>query len=376
MPMNVTIDVSPAVHQRAGLGRYVGELVKALQAVVGEELHLSTFFAEAQRARPEGTIKALPHYRSRLGYKPWRLAAMVSSYARVPFDGYYGKPQLVHATDHLLPHLRAASVFTLHDLIFEIYPEHHKRYNYTFLKLMMPRFLRGADRIIAVSQHTRADAVRLYGINEDKITVIYEGVDPRYQPGHDPRALATARARYNLPEQFILHVGTIEPRKNLASLLDAFAVLKSEFNGLKLVLVGKKGWLYDSFFQKLAASGLEGEVLFPGFVAEEDLPLVYQLATVFAFPSVYEGFGLPPLEAMACGVPVVCSNASSLPEVVGEGGLLIDPHDTTELTTALRRVLHDDSLRRELSSRGVEQAARFSWEKAARETLDVYRRCL
>jgi glycosyltransferase involved in cell wall biosynthesis len=374
--MNVTIDVSPAVHQRAGLGRYVGELVNALQGIAGEELHLSAFFTEARSARPGGAIRALPQYSSRLGYKPWRLAAMASSFSRVPFDGYYGKPDLVHATDHLLPHVRAASVFTLHDLIFEIYPEHHKRYNYTFLKLMMPRFLRAADQIIAVSQHTRADAVRIYGIPGEKITVIYEGVDPHYRLTRDPTTLAAVRVRYSLPEQFILHVGTIEPRKNLGRLLDAVAALKREFPGLKLVLVGKKGWLYDSFFQKLAQSGLESEVLFPGFVAEEDLPLVYQLATVFAFPSVYEGFGLPPLEAMACGVPVVCSNASSLPEVVGGGGLMVDPHDTSALTAALRRVLADEPLRQELSGRGVEQAARFSWDRAARETLDVYRRCV
>ncbi len=371
-PLRVTVDVSPAVHQRAGLGRYAGELVRALHELGDASLALRLFFAEAHTARPKGLLATLPTSSSTLGYKPWRLAAMGSHFARLPLDRLYGEPALVHATDHLLPHLRARSVFTLHDLIFEIYPEHHKRSNHTFLKLMMPRFLRAAEHIIAVSEHTRRDAERLYGIDPAKMTVIYEAADPHYRPVRDPARLAAVRERYRLPERFILHVSTIEPRKNLGVLLDAFGALKREFPDLKLVLVGKKGWLYEPFFEKLTASGLASEVIFPGFVAEEELPAVYSLATVFAFPSVYEGFGLPPLEALACGAPVVASDASSLPEVVGEAGLLVPPTDIAALTGALRRVLSDAALRRTLQGRGPEQAARFSWEQAARETVAVY----
>lgn len=369
----ITIDVSPAVHQRAGLGRYAAELVTALheQAEPGA---LQVFYAEAATAQPRGLLATLPAHQSNLGYKPWRLAAMASHFTHIPFDRFYGSPRLVHATDHLLPHLRARTVFTLHDLIFEIFPEHHKRYNHTFLKLMMPRFLRAADAIICVSDWTRRDAERLYGIDPARMTVIYEAADTRYQPTRDEEVLAAVRARYALPEQFILHVGTIEPRKNLNTLLAAFAALKGDFPRLKLVLVGKKGWLYEPFFAKLAASGLESEVIFPGFVAEEDLPRLYQLATVFAFPSVYEGFGLPPLEALACGTPVVCSNASSLPEVVGDAGLLVPPTDTAWLTAALRRVLSDADLRRDLQQRGPTRAAHFSWARAARETWAIYQR--
>jgi len=318
----------------------------------------------------------MPQFKSNLGYKPWRLAAMASHFTRVPFDSVYGRPDLVHATDHLLPHVRARSVFTLHDLIFEVYPEHHKRYNHAFLKLMMPRFLRAADHIIAVSEHTKRDAERLYGIDPAKMTVIHEGVHPRFRPVTDLAALEPVRRKYNLPEQYILHVSTIEPRKNLSTLLDALSALKPEFPDLKLVLVGKKGWLYEPFFEKLAASGLESEVVFPGFVAEEDLPAAYQLATVFAFPSFYEGFGLGPLEALASGVPVVCSNASSLPEVVGDAALLFPPTDTAALVAALRRVLADEALRRALRQRGPEWASRFTWERAARETLAVYERVI
>ncbi|MBA3533714.1 MAG: glycosyltransferase family 4 protein [Ardenticatenales bacterium] len=370
--MKVTIDVSPAVHHRAGLGRYASELVSALAEVIEPGTELRTFYTESATADPQGTIARLPQFRSRLGYKPWRLAAMASHFLRVPFDRLYGNPDLVHATDHLLPHLRARSVFTLHDLIFEIYPQHHKVYNHTFLKMMMPRFLKAADHIITVSEHTKRDAERLYSIDPARMTVVYEAVDERYRPTFDLTELEPIRQRYQLPEQFLLHVGTIEPRKNLSILLPALQTLKAEFPDLKLVLVGKKGWLYEGFFKKLTESGLDSEVLFPGFVEEEDLPAVFQLATAFVFPSVYEGFGLPPLEALACGVPVVCSDASSLPEVVGDAGLLVDPNNPRAVTAALHRVLSDEALRHDLQQRGPRRAALFSWARAARQTLEVY----
>ena len=176
--MKITVDVSPAVHHRAGLGRYAGELVKALHKVVDyNHNQLCVFYTEAKNAKPQGVIPDLPRYESKLGYKPWRLAAMISHFTSLPFDRFYGQPGLVHATDHLLPYVRAKSVFTLHDLIFEIFPEHHKRYNYAFLKLMMPRFLRAADHVICVSEHSKKDAERLYGIDPAKMTVIYEAAD-------------------------------------------------------------------------------------------------------------------------------------------------------------------------------------------------------
>jgi glycosyltransferase involved in cell wall biosynthesis len=375
----ITIDVSPAVHKRAGLGRYAGELVHALAPKMDEAgLALRLFYTEAQNAHPTGILAQLPASTTNLGYKPWRLSALASQYLRIPRDGVYGDPTLVHATDNLLPYVRAKTVFTLHDLIFEIFPEHHKVYNHLFLKLMMRRFLQAADQIICVSEHTKRDAERLYGIDPAKMTVIYEGADPKYRPATpaDSAHHIQVRQKYELPEQYILHVGTIEPRKNLGRLLEAFGVLKKEFPALKVILVGKKGWLYEPFFEQLEASGLKDEVIFPGFVAEEDLPAFYQMATIFCFPSVYEGFGLPPLEALSSGCTVVCSNASSLPEVVGDAGLLVTPTDTPGITEALRRVLSDEDLCRDLRQRGPIQAQKFSWERAAEQTLALYKKVM
>jgi glycosyltransferase involved in cell wall biosynthesis len=236
---------------------------------------------------------------------------------------------------------------------------------------MMPRFLRAADAVIAVSQHTKDDAIRTYGIEEEKISVIYEGVSDRFRRA-SPDAITAVRRKYGLPGGFILSVATIEPRKNLTSLLEAYHALRSEFAENRLVLVGKKGWLYADFFRRIRELGLEDQVIFPGYVPDEDLPAMYSAADLFVFPSLYEGFGLPVLEALACGAPVVASNASSLPEVAGDAALLVDPNDGEALVHEMRAVLSNAELSHDMQTRGPKQAAKFSWHKAARETLDVY----
>lgn len=375
--MNVTIDASPAVHHRAGLGRYAGELIRALVASSPPDERLSILYSEPATARPDTVLAALPARPIPLGYKPWRLLAMVGHLARLPQDWLLPGADLFHATDHLLPRLRRVrSVFTLHDLIFLKYPEYHKGYNRVFLTLMMPRFLRAADHIIAVSEHSMRDAIAAYGLPEEKFTVVYEAVDSRYRPCDDQERLDAFRRRYGLPARYLLNVSTIEPRKGQKGLLDVYAALLDEFPDLGLVIVGRRGWLYDDFFAHLKALGLEERVIFPGYVPEDDLPLFYQAADCFVYPSLYEGFGLPPLEAMACGAPVVCSDAASLPEVVGDGGLLVPPDDRGALTRAIHRVLADAGLRADLAARGPRRAARFSWERAAAETRAVYRRVL
>lgn len=225
--------------------------------------------------------------------------------------------------------------------------------------------------MIAASESTKKDAVRLCGLDEAKIKVIYHGVSPRFRPA-GPEAVSAVRQRYGLPDRFVLSLGTIEPRKNLTSLLEVWHALSSGGVPPKLVIAGSKGWLYAPFFSKLRELGLEDQVLFTGYVPEEDLPAVYSAAELFVYPSLYEGFGFPVLEAMACGAPVITSNTSSLPEVAGQAALLVDPTSLEELSAAIGRVLENQELRNQLRARGLEQAARFSWERTARETLSVY----
>lgn len=371
--MRVCIDVSPTAQKHAGLGRYAGEVARALDRY-GHDLDLSLFYNRQGDASLPDYLSHLPHQTVNIGNKPWRMGVLLSQMFRRPLDRTFGAGDVFHATNHLLAHFsRARTVFTLHDLIFLHYPEYHLPYNRWYLTFAMPRFLKAADIIITPSECSRQDALKFYGLPEAKIKVIYEAAAPHFKPATEAAALECVRQKYHLPARFILHVSTIEPRKNLSRLLAAFKLLLADQPDLRLVLVGKKGWLYESFFQQLHQLGLEECVIFPGFVEEADLPAFYQLAEVFAYPSLYEGFGLPPLEAMACGTPVVSSHASSLPEVVGDGGLLVDPTDLAALTGALRSVLTEAELRARLSQRALVQAGKFSWQQTATELEQVYR---
>jgi glycosyltransferase involved in cell wall biosynthesis len=373
--IRVCLDVSPTAQKHAGLGRYAGETARFLAE--RNDIELSLFYNRQGRATLPDYLSRLPHKSVNVGNKPWRMAVLLSQLAHWPLDKTFGAGDIFHATNHLLAHFgRARTVFTLHDLIFLRFPAYHLPYNRWYLTLAMPRYLRAADVIVTPSACSKQDAIEFYGLPESKIIVIPEAPAPYFKPAAGQTELDRVRQKYHLPEKFILHVATIEPRKNLSRLLDAFQSLLADWPDLKLVFIGKKGWLYESFFEKLQAMGLQELVIFPGYIAEEDLPACYQLAEVFAFPSLYEGFGLPPLEAMACGTPVVSSHSSSLPEAVGEAGLLVDPTNTAELATALRRVLEDLRLKADLRQRGLLQAQKFSWAKATDRLIEIYQSLL
>ena len=368
--MTVCIDLSAAAHERAGLGRYAASLTRALLPL---EPGLWAFINDRREAGLRTPLSDLPTCTANLPRKRWRLRAAVSYFGGPTMDHAFQGVTLFHATEHLLPKLtRARSVFTLHDIAYLLYPQYHLLQNRIYLALMMPRFLARADAVICVSEATRRDALKFYKLNPAKLHVIPEGVEPRFNPEINPERLTTICAKYHLPQRFFLYVGTIEPRKNLAALLDAYAALRAEHPDIGLVIAGGKGWLYKSFFERLRASGLEPHVILTGYVPDEDLPDLLKCAEAFVFPSAFEGFGLPPLEAMACGVPVLCSNASSLPEVVGEAGLLLPPNDARAWAEALSRVLADAQLRADLRTRGLARARLFTWENAARRTLAVY----
>ena len=372
--MTVYIDVSAAVHRRAGLGRYAESLARALVAAASEraEHPYALFYNRERGVEPLAGLEHLPARTVALGYKPWRMLVWLGQLANVGFDRWLPGAKLFHATEHLLLPLHSIpTVLTVHDLIFRHLPDHHKPLNRWYLNLTVPLYCRRATHIIAVSECTRRDLMAAYAVPPEKITVVHEAADPRFRP-QPPEAVAAVRARYDLPERFLLFVGTIEPRKNLARLLAAFEVIHGEGLTDGLVIVGRRGWLYGDFFARLEQSPARRAVIFPGYVPDEELPLWYSAADVLAYPSLYEGFGLPPLEAMACGTPVVVSNVSSLPEVVGDAALLVDPDDISELTVALWRLLTDEGLRAEMREKGLKRAAHFSWEKAARETLAVY----
>ncbi|RME69436.1 MAG: glycosyltransferase family 1 protein, partial [Chloroflexi bacterium] len=238
------------------------------------------------------------------------------------------------------------------------------------LNTWVPRSVARADHVIAVSEATRQDLIELYGTPAEKISVLYHGVASHFRPQTDPACLHRLRQRYGLGERpFILSVGTIQPRKNFRRLIQAFARLDPPYT---LVIAGGRGWGESDIFAEAVRLGLQDRVHFPGFIADDDLPALYSAAELFVYPSLYEGFGLPALEAMACGTPVVASNRSALPEVVGEAGLLVDPLDVGAIAGAMAQVLTTPELRQKLSEAGQRRAAQFTWDGVARQLLALY----
>ena len=281
---------------------------------------------------------------------------------------------LVHGPVFVGPLLAHCPVIvTIHDLSFIRCPDLSRPANRMYRTVLTRLSAQRARRLIAVSAHAAAESTRLLRVPRERVDVIYHGVDPVFRPLPADKIAAFRRDR-GLPERFVLFVGTLEPRKNLVRLVEAFARIRD--GRVRLVLAGGKGWLYDDLFAKVEALGLDEEVVFPGYVMNDELSLWYNAATVFSYPSVYEGFGLPVLEAQACGTPVLTSNTSSLPEAAGDGALMVDPYDVEELAAGLDRLLTDEPLRHELRERGLAHARQFSWSHTARETARVYRRAM
>jgi glycosyltransferase involved in cell wall biosynthesis len=270
-------------------------------------------------------------------------------------------------------------VATIHDLSFEHIPETFKLRSRVQLRLTVRATARRAAHVIAPSEYTRRDLIETYGLDPARVTAIPLAVAPHFRPVEVAGELARVRARYGIAGKYVLAVGSTQPRKNLARLVRAYSALRrgrGRSNLPQLVLVGKQAWLYGDTLKAIEEEGLGQDVLLTGYVSEDDLPALYAGALLFAYPSYYEGFGLPPLEAMSCGAPVLTGDRTSLPEVVGDAGLTVDPFDTDAIASALARLIDDDALRAHLRERGLERARSFDWRDTARMTLQVYRRVM
>jgi len=242
------------------------------------------------------------------------------------------------------------------------------------LNIIMERTCRRADMIVTVSEYSKKEIIKYLKINPQKIQVIPCGVDlERYTGTCEEKDIVQARQTYKIPEEYFLYVGTLEPRKNIERLIEAYAQLvKCLEEAPALVIGGKKGWMYDQIFLLVKEYGIESRVFFTGYLDDAAVPLLMKGAVAFLFPSLYEGFGMPPLEAMACGVPVISSNAASLPEVVGDAGILIDPYNVKELSEAMERVLKDGEMRNMMRRKGLLQVQNYTWEKSAEKLKNLY----
>ena len=282
---------------------------------------------------------------------------------------------VLHAHFLAPPLCPARIVLTVHDISYEHDPRYFSRGYLLQYRAIMPLMARHADAIVTISEFSRQDIIRRYLVPPERVAVAYGAVEPIFRPLRDHATLGAVREKYSTGERFILSVGEIQPRKNLKTLIEAYVRLRrADAIRHKLVLVGKRAWLSDETFAAARDSGYRDDLVFTGYVPDDDLMALYNAAELFVYPSLFEGFGLPPLEAMACGTPVITSNTSSLPEVVGDAGIMLDPRDVDALASAIMQTTADKQLCLSLSDRGIRQAQEFSWESTARKVAEVYRR--
>jgi glycosyltransferase involved in cell wall biosynthesis len=368
--MQVGFDGTPLLGQRAGIGNYTAHLLAALlrhhpttNYYLYSNCPLQTLEPSLHRAN------RVPGYfhRSRWLWMQFMLPQLIK----------HTQPDLCHYTNASAPLWQNRPfVLTIHDASLFLHRQYHPLSRLLAIRTLLPTLARRAAAIITVSEHARDDLAQTLRLPSDKIHVIYEAPPPEFEPVTDHHYLAQLRQRYALPERYILYLGTLEPRKNLSRLVQSVSRLHRYGCRVPLVLAGPKGWRMNGFDQELERLTAESVVQYLGYVPATDLPGLYTLATLFAFPSLYEGFGLPPLEAMACGTPVLTSQSSAMAEVGGEAVYLINPYDVDALTDGLHHLLTNATLRAELSHRGRQHVRQYSWKQAAEATTAVYQQIL
>ncbi len=375
--MRIGIDISRTVEEKTGVGWYTSHLVQGVARV--DRVNQYYLYPCFWYCVPTGFRRVkYPKQRNFHLVDRWLTHRAAREKWRDPELGgasTLGSVDVLHCTAYTAPPLHEVGlVVTIHDLSFLTHAAFHEQANITFCTRECHRAARRAAKIIVPSEATKRDVVRYLHLDEDRIHVIYEAAGEDFGPVQDREAIRNVLAGHTIDRNYVLFVGTVEPRKNLRRLLEAFLhVVRTRPDGRELLVVaGGKGWRNTDTHAFVQQSGLTDRVRFLGYVSNFDLRVLYSAATVFAYPSLYEGFGLPVIEAMACGCPVVTSRVSSLPEVAGDAGLLVEPTDVGDIATAVGTVLDDRELRQKLRTAGLERAAQFSWDKAARETVRVY----
>lgn len=374
--MKIVFDSRCFFEPKTGVGHYAYNLLKALLEIDWENSY-ALFYGMVMRPSKEH----MPDFSSRgvdtiLIKWPGRFFDIfVDRFPQVHVDRLVGEYDVFHCPNFVPPPLKGNVVITVHDMAYRVYPDFFPKTIRRTLSRHLDRSAAQAKRIIADSENTKRDIVKFLDIDPEKISVIYPAAGEHFKPIDDHGLINTIKRRYGINGEYIGFFATLEPRKNVVVLVQAYSQLKKRTGGLrqKLVLAGSAGWENDDVFAEIKSLGLTDDIIITDYVPDEDLPMLMSGAEVMVYPSLYEGFGLPPLEAMACGTPVITSNNSSLPEVIGDAGIMVDPEDVEGLAGAIESVLSDQGLRDEMRRKGLARAKQFSWEQAARETLKVYK---
>lgn len=381
--MKIAIDISPlATPKRTGIGNFTFNFCKYLLKVERENEYILFsnsygHFQSLREAIDEIGVRQFRNVSPHISRVPRTILELMWKYIHIPSVEYlvHEKIDVFHIMGIINPPLRTAKlVATIYDLIPIKFPdffdEKTRRHFNCYFNNVIPK----ADVVIAISNSTKEDILEYFDIPGNKVEVVAPGFDSElYKQIQEKNMIDKIKAKYGIDRKYILFVGTLEPRKNLERLIKTYSILPDYLKkDYLLVICGTKGWFFEGIFRAVKELKLEEKVIFTGYVPDEDIPLLMNGAEVFVYPPLYEGFGLPPLEAMACGTPVISSKVSSLPEVVGDAGILINPNDVEELSNAIQRVLSSNELRAQLSEKGLKQASRFSWERTTSKIVEIY----
>lgn len=372
--MKVSIELEPCLKNKSGIGVYTYELTKRLQSSK-EIMFTGDIFNFLNRNSIPTDIEKLHIKKSICKLFPYAIYRRIWRYLPIKYNFLFEEnADIYHFFNFIVPPKISGKVITtIHDLTYILYPETISGNSRRRLEKDMRHTIRQSDFIITVSKNSKREIIKYLNIDERKIAVVYNGVDEVYKKVLSSEEISAAKKKYNIPGKYLLYLGTLEPRKNIETIIKAYNCFKkSHKEEIKLVLAGKKGWLYESIFKLVKDFGIENEVIFTDYIDDADKAPLYQGAEIFLFPSLYEGFGIPVIEAMASRIPVITSNSSSLPEVAGNAAIMTDPLDYEKISDSIELILNEEGLREKMINEGIKQADKFNWDSSAEKLKNIY----
>lgn len=378
--MKVSIELQPCLKNKSGIGIYTYNISKNLEKIKGLELYGEIFsFLGKEKLDSDYDDMRIKLKLCRLF--PYGVYRRIWNWLPVKYNTLLNThSDIYHFFDYIVPpKIEGKVITTIHDMTYILYPEMVEKKTLERIKEGIEYSINRADKIITVSESSKKDIINFLGVDEEKIEVVYNGVEyERFSNSCTEKEQLRVKKKYNLPDKYILYMGTLEPRKNIESIISAFSLFISNnniySNDIKLVIAGKKGWLYESIFNQVQNLSIEDKVVFTDYVEEEDKPLIYKMASVFIFPSIYEGFGIPVIEAMASSVPVITSTASSLKEIAGEAAAVVEPKDIDSMSNAMKQILENEAVRNSMIEKGHAQAKKFNWQSSVEKLADIYQK--
>lgn len=377
--MKISLELQPCLRVKSGIGIYTYEIAKALQDI-NDLKKIGNVFNFKKKINSTEYLKGIDFEINTCSYLSYGIYRRLWNIIPLKYNKLFkDEVDVYHFFDYIVPpRIEGKVITTIHDLTYEFYPEIMEKKTLKRIKSGIEYSVKRADKIITISKSSKEDIMELFKINENDIEIVYPGVDYEvFSKKYTNNIFKIVKEKYNLPKNYILYMGTLEPRKNIESIVEAFKLFKEESDlkekDFKLVIAGKKGWMFESIFKLVNKLNLQEHVIFTDYVEEKDKTIIYAMAQLFVFPSIYEGFGIPVLEAMASSVPVITSNVSSLPEVAGDAAVLVDPKDTVSIAKNMYDILSNENLKAKLINKGHIQAQKFTWEASAEKLYKIYK---